>query len=355
MLRSGNYTLLTEGVRSRLNPDRLTLNKSFTDELSTISYSDVLVYIRYAMKGVEPEYTQKSKQAGENAKTHLDILSDKEFRFQGSVMTNTHIKAHSDIDLLVISTKFYTWDRHDSERYINEQEFRSKLWNWQIAKLEKEKNYFNVYEGNLYQDLAKLRSDSESILRDKYKICDTTGAKSIKITNLDLKRDVDVVIANWYDDVRSIINDRDENRGVQVYNKETNSRENADYPFISIKKINERGSSTNGRLKKMIRFIKNVKADSDLNIDLSSFDINAICYDIDTAKYQNASFIELIPVIYNQLKSICTDTNHANNVVSVDDREYIFRFKPGKIENIRKVLTEVESIYLSVKQINQYI
>jgi hypothetical protein len=355
MLTSGNYNQLTIQLRSRLNPDRLSLQKSFIDELSTISYSDVLTYIRFAMKGVEQEYTQQSKLAGENVKKHLSILEDKEFRFQGSVMTNTHIKAYSDIDLLTISSKFYSWDRSGSERYINEQEFRAKLGSWQLAKLEREKNNFSLYAGNLFQDLSRLRSDSESILRSNYKICDTTKPKSIKITNQDLRRDVDIVIANWYDDVRSIINDKDDNRGIQVYNKETNSQESADYPFISIKKINERGSLTSGRLKKMIRFIKNIKADSDRNIDLSSFDVNAICYDIDTTKYQNASFVELVPVIYNQLKSICTDSNHANNVVSVDEREYIFRYNSGKMENIRKVLTEVEAIYLSVRKVNQYI
>lgn len=349
------YKLLAETIRNRVNPENSLFQKYFTDELASISYSDVLVYLRFAMKGVEPEYTQISKQAGENVKGHLKGIKEAEFKFQGSVMTNTHIKAYSDIDLLTISTKFYTWDRSDSEKYINEQEFRSKLNTGDINKLIKEQQNFSLYQGNFLNDLKNLRLESEVILKQKYFICDTSKAKCIKIKNQDLRRDVDIVIANWYDDVRSIIYDKGDNRGIQIYNKDTNNREKTDYPFISINKINERSSYTNGRLKKIIRFIKNIRADSDMEIDLSSFDINAICYDIDTSKYQNASFIELIPIIYSQLHSISTNTSHSDNVASVDEREYIFRNKQAKLENVRKVLTEVQSIYLDLKKINQYV
>ena len=71
-----NYRLLTESIRTRINPDNLSIQKSFSDELSTISYSDVLTFIRVAMKGVEPEYTQKSRDAGERVKEHLSKLKD---------------------------------------------------------------------------------------------------------------------------------------------------------------------------------------------------------------------------------------------------------------------------------------
>lgn len=103
-----NYRQLTESIRGRINPENFVLNKSFSDELATISYSDVLTYIRIAMKGVEPEYTQKSKDAGERVKEHLSKeLRDVTFKYQGSVMTDTHIKGYSDIDLLTICEKFY--------------------------------------------------------------------------------------------------------------------------------------------------------------------------------------------------------------------------------------------------------
>ncbi|KAA6316836.1 hypothetical protein EZS27_032916, partial [termite gut metagenome] len=300
-----NYKQLTESIKRQLNPENFVLRKSFSDELATISYSDVLTYIRVAMKGVEPEYTQKSMEAGEHVKEHLsNKLSNIVFRYQGSVMTNTHIKGFSDIDLLTISDKFYLYDANNVKAIISNPEKSSQYYQSSIDKLQHEISV-SPYQGNPINDLRILRFDSEKILKEIYDICDTTKPKAIKIKNKSLNREVDVVIANWYDDVISIINNKGDYRGIQIYNKTTDNRENPDYPFLSIKRINEKSTETNGRLKKMIRFLKNCKANSDQNIDLSSFDINAICYDIDVSEYKTLSFYELVPILYNQMKSIC--------------------------------------------------
>jgi hypothetical protein len=99
----------------------------------------------------------------------------------------------------------------------------------------------------------------------------------------------------------------------------------------------------------MIRFLKNCKANSDHDIDLSSFDINAICYDIKVSEYESLSFYELVPVIYNQIKAICTNQAKAYSIVSVDDREWIFRNNNSKLENLKKLMAEVEGIFLDLK------
>jgi hypothetical protein len=213
--------------------------------------------------------------------------------------------------------------------------------------MEKEINV-SSYQGNALEDLRSNRLKSEEILSDVYSICDIVKPKSIKIKNLSLNREVDIVIANWYDDVTSIINDKGEYRGIQIYNKEKHQRENTDYPFLSIKRINDRGTETNGRLKKMIRFIKNIKALSYNEIKLSSFDINAICYDIEVLKYQNLSFYELVPILYLQIKSICENKSHSDNIISVDGREYIFRYNSDKLENLKLILNEIQSIFVDL-------
>ncbi|TGD56541.1 nucleotidyltransferase family protein [Flavobacterium humi] len=344
-----NYRQLAESIRGRINPDNFAFKREFSDELSTISYSDILTYIRFCMKGVEPEYTQKSKDAGERVKEHLSKeLKDVSFKYQGSVMTDTHIKGHSDIDLLTICEKFYQPDRYNIKSLLENPERRAKYYQSTIEKLQNEVNG-TTYTGNSLDDLRNLRLDSERILSNVYTVCDNTKPKAIKIKNLSLNREVDIVIANWYDDIASVINDKGDFRGVQIYNKETHSRGDADFPFLSIKKINERSSETNGRLKKMIRFLKNNKANSSYDIDLSSFDINAICYDINVSEYQYLSFYELVPILYNQLKEICNNETKADNLVSVDGREYIFRYNSSKKENLRKLLAEVEGILVDLK------
>ncbi|RYE13816.1 MAG: hypothetical protein EOP34_07975 [Rickettsiales bacterium] len=302
------------------------------------------------MNGVDPAYTQKTKDAGENVKTHLinGGLSDATFRYQGSVMTNTHIKGYSDIDLLTISEKFYQYDFWDVRSLLNDSIKQRQYDSSQIEKVRYE-DQLTKYQGDSLGDLKKLRTDCEEILKSKYSNCDTSKPKSIKIRNLNLNREVDIVIANWYDDIISIVNNKGNNRGIQIYNKDDNSRGKIDFPSISIDRINNKSSTTGGRLKKMIRFLKNLKGKSTLSIELSSFEINAICYDINQATYSTLIFHQLVPVLYQQLTRLSLNQSAAESLVSVDGREYIFLGKPNKLRSLQNLMTEIESILNDLK------
>lgn len=351
----GNYSQLTRQVRARLNPENQLLEKSFTDDLSSLSYSDVGVFVRTAMQSPGAAYTQKSIEAGNNAQTHLEReLRDAEYKFQGSVMTNTHVSGYSDIDLLVISSKSYFYDRQNVELYLTDASLRNTLGSFSVQKLQNEYNGPGYTEG--LTDLRLLRSESERILHATYDICDNSKPKNIRITNQNLHRDVDVVIANWYDDVISILSDKGDNRGVQVYNKLLNNRGNPDFPFLSIRRINERGVATSDRLRKMIRFLKNVRNEindelpSDQQLVLTSFDINAVCYHIPVSNYQHVNSLQLVRVVFSQLYTICTNQDYADKIFSVDDKEPIFQGKPDKLSHLQKVMTEVASIYTDLQK-----
>lgn len=346
-----NYNSRIKNISNRLNPDNLELATNLSaEEYPSISYTDVTRYVTLAMKGVDPLYTRKSKEAGEKVKSHLlKELDNVEYEYQGSVMTDTHIKGNSDIDLLVISTKFYTFDREGIKDLVDDPIKRRNLNFIQIDKLKKELSGSSYY--GALEDLRHNRIQSESTLKDVYDICDCTHPKAIKIKNKTLNRDVDIVIANWYDDSSSVLNDKKkEYRGIQVYDKDNNSKCSPDYPFLSIYRINEKSANTNGRLKKMIRFLKNIKVDSNFDIQLSSFDINAICYQINELSYINKNKYELIEVISNQLKSLINDPNHYHNLKSVDEREYIFRNKTNKFNSIKLLLNEISSVLEDLKK-----
>ncbi|PXV60119.1 hypothetical protein CLV62_13139 [Dysgonomonas alginatilytica] len=339
-----NYSTLLSKTLSRQNPDQDLLVERKMFSAFADDKQDILKYIKIAMNEVDQSYTQKTIEAGERVKTHLQKeLTNVTYRYQGSVMTRTHIKGYSDIDLLTISEKFYSWDRYNVDKILDSETEKQNFYRTQIEKLNRELN-LTPYQGNCLQDLRDIRLKSEDILIRKYTKCDISKPKSIKIRNLDLHRDVDIVTASWYDDVRSIINDKGDNRGVQIYNKSTNTRESSDYPFISINRINERSTETQGRLKKMIRFLKTLKADSDQEIEFSSFDINAICYNISIDEYKNSTYLELAIVLYNNFTKISSDPYYANSIVSVDGREYIFNGKPGKLGEFKKLSYELDQI-----------
>lgn len=339
-----DYQTRTQAIRTRINPENFSLNESFRNELASISYSNVLTYIRMAMKGADPAYTEKSKEAGQKVKNHLsEELEDVSYAYQGSVMTNTHIVGNSDIDLLVICEKFYGYSYQPIMQVLNDYSNHWQYDQQNLAKLKAEVER-PTYTGNALQDLANIRYDSEVILKRVYEECDIKQPKAITINNKSLKRLVDIVVASWYDDIQSIINNKGDYRGIQIYNKAGHHYENPDYPFLSIKRINEKGLRTNGRLKKMIRFLKNVKADSDYDIALSSFDINAICYAIDEQTYAEKAFYQLVPLLYQHLVRIAGDRFYADTITSVDGREYIFKGKNEKHRHLQMLMQEVTSI-----------
>lgn len=99
----------------------------------------------------------------------------------------------------------------------------------------------------------------------------------------------------------------------------------------------------------MIRFLKNVKADASVNIDLTSFDINAICYDINIEEYRNSYYLDLVRILWLKLYHLCQNESEANNLKSVDGTEYIFRYNPSKLENLKRLENEVWKIYNDIK------
>jgi len=339
-----DYRKLTQEIINRQNPDNIAISKSLKEELRTIKYSDVLLFVRTSMNEVDPDYTKKSKEAGERVKKHLkDHLQNVTYRYQGSVMTDTHIKGYSDIDLLTICEKFYTYDSNSVRTVLERTDLKRKLTESQQDKLKYERD-LSSYEGNGLNDLRKLRLESENKLNQIYSRCNTTQPKAIKIKNLDLHREVDIVTANWYDDIASILNEKGAFRGVQIFDKAKNKKGPADFPFLSIERINKKSADTNGRLKKMIRFLKNVKAESDVDIDLSSFDINAVCYDLSISEYKDASFQELVPILCSHVNKVYTNSSHSNELMSVDGRENIFNGKPDKLQNLGLLLDEIVNI-----------
>lgn len=337
-----NYTTRIDNLKTRYNPDKMQLfeNRTFSETLGLSAESQK--YVRMAMMEVDEDYTRKTKEAGEAAKNHLKKeLQGVEYRYQGSVMTNTHIRGASDIDLLVLCTKFSHTDIDRVRRELNDVQNHSYT---ELSHLRAFSNRFSLYTGNTNEDLKQLRNDIERIMQSHYIKCDISKPKSVKITNQNLHRDVDVVTSCWYDTYYYVLHGEDErNRAISIYNKETNTDKGPDYPFLGISRINERSAETQGRLKRMIRFLKNVRSDSDKDIDLTSFEINAICYSIDVSEYRYKEYRELVYLLWQVMYHLIKDGT-ASQLKSVVGDEYVFTTQK-KIESLKLLEDEVWKIY----------
>ncbi len=342
-----NYTNHITRINSRYNPDNNRIVENRTFSATSDDPIEAAKYVHMAMREVDETYTRITRDAGDAVKKILSAkLSDVDFEYQGSVMTDTHIKGYSDIDLLTICNRFNHTEISKVREALNNS------WHYNISQLDNLKNYdnsFYPYQGNARADLRKLRLDNESLLNSTYTICDTTKPKAIKITNQHLHRDVDIVTSTWYDSLEYVLSGNDQkHRGIKIYQKDTDSETEPDYPFLGISMINERSSLTNGRLKRMIRFLKNVRSDADAEIKLTSFDINAICYNVPPKEYLLMDYKQLVFLLWNKMYHLCNNEK-IDDLKSVVGTEYVFRNKPEKVGALRLLENEVWEIYNEIK------
>lgn len=344
-----NYQLKLERLNNRYNPERSVIieNRMSSEDFSFDT--DITRYVKRAMMAVDSNYTNKTKEAGENVKTHLrGALTDVSFRYQGSVMTDTHIRGASDIDLLVICEKFYGTDiTRVRQELANDYIYPQTI----INRLRKYESSFSPYQGDSHNDLLSIRRAIELAMLQTYDICDISKAKAVQITNQHLHRDVDIVTSSWFDSFEYVKDGMPENkRGIKIYNKDLGIAEGPDYPFLSIERINDKSSESNGRLKRMIRFLKNVRTDSEKDINLTSFDINAICYSIPIEDYVSLDYKSLVHVIWSTMFHLWYD-HKQDTLKSVAGDEYIFKDKPAKVESLKLLEDEVYKIKTELERI----
>jgi len=253
------------------------------------SASDIPADVKYlfeSMKAIGEKYNAKTIQAAENVKTHLErdlkLHFARAYRTQGSVRTNTNIRVHSDFDLLTIIDKYFYPQTSTGITYT-----------------ESEPN----------TDIEDLRRQATSIMKAQYDKVDDKGEKCITIENQNLNRKVDIVFAFWYNPD----NYRDSNdeyyRGVYLYNFEEKTK-HRDFPFATIHNVNYKGEQTYDGMRKGIRLLKNLKADSDTEFKLlKSFQLTSIVYQIESnlLMYNAGDELRIATVVSEQLKKLIND------------------------------------------------
>ncbi len=230
-------------------------------------------YALGAMQAVDPEYTQNSYDEGDRVQRQLrDALEGEisvEFRYQGSVPLDIHIKGVSDIDMLVLRDDFHTYDPSGAAALAG--------------------HYRNPIADTAVGRMRRLRSRCETILTGAYPAAnvDISGAKSITLSGGSLRRKVDVVPSHWHDTVQYQLSGQEHERGVSILVKDED-RTAKNLPFVHMKCINHKDIDTWGGTKKTIRLLKNLKNDSDYAnlIQLSSYDIASLVWHFPVSSLQ---------------------------------------------------------------------
>jgi hypothetical protein len=331
-------TALYEAANVLLRASRGSQNSSAEAWQRRFGTQSHTQYALGAMEEVGSEYTRISIETAERVGKQLKsglasvgIVTD--FRLQGSVPLNVHIRGVSDVDLLCLDGDFYT--------YAN------------AGALSQTGFYRNPTQKNSIGVLSTLRSNAEKVLTRSYPAAkvDTSGGKAINITGGSLARPVDVVPSHWYDTIAYQNSGLEYDRGVTILNKKTLATID-NFPFLHIKRIEDKCNKTLGGLRKAIRLCKNVKADAveeGTLIDFPSFDIAATIYHADNTELILGNSYELRILAETQrfLDYLYHNPTYAMSLKVPDDSRAIFDTQ-RKYEGMKRLSMEMDELLRKV-------
>lgn len=292
-----------------------------------------------AMESVGKKYTAISIETGERVAHQLKVRLtnvgiDVECQLQGSVPLDVHIKRVSDVDVLALRTDFFTYKTAGVKALRGEYRTPTQL----------------TSSGALHS----LRQQVESALESAFPAArvEKTGAKAVNVTGGSLPRSVDVVPSHWHDTIEYQMSGKQADRGVTIYNKKTGETI-GNLPFLHIERVGSRCDSINGGLRKAIRLCKSVKADSDRDIKLSSYDIAAIMYHADMSALRLGQYSDLTVLAETQrhLDALYKDPVAASKLWVPDESRVIFDTEE-KRKSLLQLSLELDELLKNVYQEN---
>jgi hypothetical protein len=274
----------------RAVPGRLV---SFSARYNSLQEGEDIKYLLESMDPMDADHTKVSLTEAERIYKYLEPFCT--IRLQGSVTTNTHIRYHSDIDVLTITEAF-------------------KIYELPLPL------GISTYSGDAVTTLKALRALSRKTIGDAFpKVLLKDKNRAVELSGGSLQRKIDLVTANWYETKASQISHADRDRGVYILDASTNSTV-LNKPFLHQALINEKNANTGDGLARGIRFLKTLKVDADSKIEISSYDICSLVWNMDSDKlsgrvehsFQLAQYVENTLWVWTQNPAYLASLNVPN-------------------------------------------
>ena len=332
-MRRKDYDQLLANVRNRRSDfdNYGILQKSvLTESFRKQNLPETVKYVYESMQSVGQEYTDKTfeeagrvqRQIKEAVKTANGVINDVTFDYQGSVPLNTHIKVHSDLDILVIHDRFY----YGATRIV--------------PRID--------YTGKPYEELQALRTTIFNRLSSSFYAANVYNEKPkcIQISGGSLKRKFDILVCSRFNSQEYIDTNEEHLRAISIYSSNSNSCQE-DHPFNHIYEVDKKDNSfyVRGNLRRIVRLLKSLKVDADQKIDLSSFMITSIMYHMDDLKFYlpEDKLSELLVNTSLHLDKILSDETYRLSLKSPNKKEDLFqRGNTVVLSEIRKLKNELD-------------
>lgn len=311
----------------RLTSRRVPLEKLVEAKLKSFPIASSerdFSYLVEAMQPIDAQFTENTFKEGFRVRDQLaNNLPAKycaEFDFQGSVTSDTHIRIHSDIDLLALNGCFVSLDPGAQNG--------------------------SPYRGNTIAELQSMRLDTARLLKNKFPAAtvDDSPGKSISLEGGSLNRKIDVVVGNWWDtDLWKQFNVKMA-RGVKILDTKV-PEVIGNKPFWHNYEIDTKDKQTGG-LRKVIRLLKTLKYDAEPGLTISSYDIAAIAWNMsETAlAVQPNAYLVLAKNARSELKRFIDNEALRNGLKVPNGTRAIFGVGGSTFECLRTLHAELADL-----------
>ena len=318
-----------ERLRSRRIPFE-KLAKAQLESFSVAGSEKDLKYMVQAMQPIDEEFTVNTFAEGERVlnqlQKNLSSEFEAEFDFQGSVTSDTHIRIHSDIDLLALHGGFFTLDSGVSAS--NPYPYKQAL-----------------------DDLTSMRTEAVRILKGVFpevSIDDSPG-KAIALEGGSLRRKIDVVIANWWNTELWKTHKVKMARGVRILDSKVPTTIK-NKPFWHNYAIDKKDGETGG-LRKVIRLLKTLKYDAEPELGMSSYDIAAVAWNMTNGALlvQENAYLPLAKNALSELRRFIDNEAVRNNLDVPNGTRKVFGSNGASLESLKALHRELDELITRIE------
>jgi hypothetical protein len=281
-------------------------------------------YLVDAMQPIDAQFTENTFKEGIRVRDQLSknlpskYLAD--FDFQGSVTSDTHIRIHSDIDLLALNGCFVSLDPGAPNS--------------------------SPYSGDAMAELKSMRSDASLVLKTNFPAVtvDDSPGKSISLEGGSLNRKIDVVIGNWWDTELWQKHQVKMARGVRILDTKVPELIR-NKPFWHNYEIDTKDKKTGG-LRKVIRLLKTLKYDAEPELKISSYDIAALAWNMSepALTVQRDAYLPLATNARDELKRFIDNEAVRNGLRVPNGTRLVFGAGGASVEGLRQLHAELADL-----------
>jgi hypothetical protein len=315
-----------ERIKNRRIPfDKIAAANTKMESFSASSSRREFSYLVDAMSPIDAEFTANTFSEGERVLNQLEKnFSPKfeaEFEFQGSVTSDTHIRIHSDIDLLSLHGGFHDLDTGVTPS--NPYPYQQSL-----------------------DDLKSMRAEAVRILRGAFPevSVDAAPGKSIALEGGSLRRKIDVVIGNWWNTEEWRKYGVKMARGVRILDSKIPTTIK-NKPFWHNYAINKKDGET-GTLRKVVRLLKTLKYDAEPELKISSYDIAALAWNMsnEALSVREDAYMQLAKNAMAELKRFIDNDSTRNAMNVPNGTRKVFGSNGATLEGLQALHRELDGL-----------